>query len=114
MASIPPQSAQPERAPVAFTEADEQHAVLTFAGALDAHALPELEELLSDRRLRQAGTWVWDMSSVQRIDLACAYALLRAVTRAPETVSVTVHGARRAIQRTLRHAGLDVVVSIGE
>ena len=72
MASMPPQSAQPERAPVAFTEADEQHAVLTFAGALDAHALPELEELLSDRRLRQAGTWVWDMSSVQRIDLACA------------------------------------------
>ncbi|MEU9484164.1 STAS domain-containing protein [Streptomyces decoyicus] len=110
---MPPQSAQPERAAVALTEADEQQAVLTFAGVLDAHALPELEELLGDRRLRQAGTWVWDMSGLERIDLACAYALLRAATRAPETVAVTVRGARRAIQRTLRHAGLDTVVSIG-
>ncbi|MFD0168774.1 STAS domain-containing protein [Streptomyces decoyicus] len=111
---MPPQSAQPERAPVALTEADDQHAVLTFAGVLDAHALAGLEELLSDRRLRQAGTWVWDMSGLQRTDLACAYALLRAVTRAPETVSVTVRGARRAVRRTLRHAGLDTVVSIEE
>lgn len=111
MATMPPQS-QPERAVVALTEADEQHAVLTFSGVLDAHALPELEKLLSDRRLRQAGTWEWGMSGLQRIDLACAYALLRAVTRAPETVSVTVHGARRAVQRTLRHAGLDTVVSM--
>ncbi|MFC9227745.1 STAS domain-containing protein [Streptomyces decoyicus] len=108
---MPPQS-QPERAAVALTEADEQHAVLTFAGVLDAHALPELEELLSERRLRQAGTWVWDMSGLQRVDFACAYALLRAATRAPETVPVTVRGARRAVQRTLRHAGLDTVVSI--
>ncbi|MFJ5798378.1 STAS domain-containing protein [Streptomyces decoyicus] len=114
MSSQSPEPAQSERTPVVLTEADEQHAVLTFAGVLDAHALPELEELLSDRRLRQAGTWVWDMSGLERIGLACAYALLRAVTRAPETVSVTVSGARRTVQRTLRHAGLDTVVTIGE
>ncbi|MGW7488248.1 STAS domain-containing protein [Streptomyces sp. NPDC054786] len=111
---MPPQPAQPERAPVALTQADEQLAVLTFSGVLDAHALPELEELLNDRNLRQAGTWVWDMSGLERIGLACAYALLRAVTRAPETVSVTTRGARRAVQRTLRHAGLDTVVSLTE
>ncbi len=114
MPAMPPQSARPERAPVVLTEADEQHAVLTFSGILDAQTLPELEELLSDRRLRQAGTWVWNMSGLERIGLACAYALLRAVTHAPETVTVTVHGARRAVQRTLRHAGLDTVVTIEE
>lgn len=60
-------------APVALTEADEQLAVLTFAGVLDAHALPELEELLSDRRLRQAGIWVWDMSgSASRAPTPCS------------------------------------------
>ncbi|MFF8785193.1 STAS domain-containing protein [Streptomyces sp. NPDC015125] len=114
MPALPPQSAQPERVPVALTEADEQHAVLTFSGILDAQALPELEELLIDRRLRQAGTWVWNMSGLERIGLACAYALLRAVTHAPETVSVTIRGARRAVLRTLRHAGLDIVVTIEE
>ncbi|MFG2532989.1 STAS domain-containing protein [Streptomyces sp. NPDC048516] len=111
---MPPQSAQPERAPVALTEADGQHAVLTFSGILDAQALPELEELLSDRRLRQAATWAWNMTGLERLGLACAYALLRAVTHAPETVTVTVRGARRAVQRTLRHAGLDTVVTIEE
>lgn len=114
MAAMPPQSAQPQRAPVAITEAGEQHAVLTFSGVVDAHTLPELEELLSDRRLRQAVTWAWDMSGLERIDLACAYALLRAVTRAPETVSVTTRGARHSVRRTLRHAGLDTVVTIKE
>ncbi|MFJ8673340.1 STAS domain-containing protein [Streptomyces sp. NPDC093589] len=111
MADTPSASVQPQRATVAITEADEQRAVLTFSGALDAHDLPELEELLGDRRLRQAGSWIWDMSDLQRIDLACAYALLRAVTRAPESVSVATRGARHAVQRTLRHAGLDTVVT---
>ncbi|MGY5079158.1 STAS domain-containing protein [Streptomyces nigrescens] len=114
MAEASPQSAQPQRAPVAITAVDEQRAVLTFSGALDAHALPELEELLSDRRLRQASTWTWDMTGLERTDLACVYALLRAVMRAPETVSVTARVARRAVQRTLRHAGLETVVTIEE
>ncbi|MFF9785819.1 MULTISPECIES: STAS domain-containing protein [unclassified Streptomyces] len=87
---------------------------MTFSDVLDAHALSELEELLSDRRLRQAGTWAWDMSGLERIDLACAYALLRSVTRAPETLSVTIRGPRRAVQRTLRQAGLDTVAAIEE
>ncbi|WP_328535082.1 STAS domain-containing protein [Streptomyces sp. NBC_00344] len=114
MADPSSQSLQPQHLPVAIIEADEQHAFLTFSGVLDAHALPALEELISDRRLRQAGDWVWDMSGLERIDLACAYALLRAVTRAPRTVSVTTRGARRAVQHTLRHAGLDTVVTTEE
>ncbi len=52
------------------------------------------------------------MSALEHIDLACAYALLRAVTGTPEReVAITVRGARPAVHRTLRHAGVDTVVT---
>ncbi|MGW8062547.1 STAS domain-containing protein [Streptomyces ziwulingensis] len=101
-------------APVTIVEADEQHAVLAFAGDLDASALRLLEELLLDHRLRRPGAWTLDMNDLARIDLACAYALLRAVTRAPVPAVLTVRGARPAVHRTLRHAGLDAVAGFVE
>ncbi|UQA90827.1 STAS domain-containing protein [Streptomyces halobius] len=99
---------------LAVDTTDGQRAVLAFSGVLDAHALRELEELLLDPRLRRAGAWVLEMRAVERIDLACAYAVLRAATSLPETPAVTVRGARRSVQRTLRHAGVDAVVTFEE
>ncbi|MFE2048465.1 STAS domain-containing protein [Streptomyces sp. NPDC059459] len=101
-------------APVTITEADERHAVLAFSGALDAPTLGLLEELLLDPRLRRPGAWTLDMSDLTHIDLACAYALLRTATRAPEPAALTVRGARPAVHRTLRHAGLDTVATFVE
>ncbi|MFJ6913269.1 STAS domain-containing protein [Streptomyces sp. NPDC101133] len=98
-------------APVRIAEADGRHAVLAFSGALDAPALGVLEELLLDPRLREPGSWTLDMSDLDHIDLACAYALLRTVTRTPEPVTLTVQGARPAVHRTLRQAGLDTVAA---
>ncbi|MBU6532464.1 STAS domain-containing protein [Streptomyces mayonensis] len=96
-------------APVRIAEADERHAVLAFTGDLDAPALRVLEELLLEPRLRKTGAWTLEMSGLEHIDLSCAYALLRTVTRTPEPVQLTVRGARPAVHRTLRQAGLDTV-----
>ncbi|MFC8867163.1 STAS domain-containing protein [Streptomyces sp. NPDC057148] len=98
-------------APVRIVEADGRHAVLAFSGDLDSPALRELEELLLDRRLVAPTAWTLDMSGLEHIDLACAYALLRAVTRVAEPASISVRGARPAVHRTLKHAGLDTVVA---
>lgn len=106
--------ARPQTGTVRIVETDGQRAVLAFSGVLDAHVLRELEERLLDQRLRQAGAWVLEMSDLDRLDLACAYALLRAVTSAPEPAALTVRGARRNVQRTLRHAGVDAVATIEE
>ena len=97
---------------VRIAEVDGGIAVLAFTGVLHAHTLPELEVLLLDRRLEQAGAWTLDMSGLERLDLACAFALLRAATRAPEPAALTVRGARRPVQRTLRQAGLESVATI--
>ncbi|MFF3333408.1 STAS domain-containing protein [Streptomyces sp. NPDC002888] len=99
---------------VSIAEADGQHAVLAFTGVLDMHVLSELEVLLLDERLRQADAWDLDMSGLERLDMACAYALLRAATRAPEPAALTVRGARRDVHRTLRQAGVDAVATIEE
>ncbi|MFI8947146.1 STAS domain-containing protein [Streptomyces sp. NPDC053750] len=99
---------------VRITEADGQHAVLAFSGVLDSHELRVLEELLLDSRLRSPQEWTLEMRDLDHLDLACAYALLRAVTRAPEPAAITVHGAHPAVHRTLRHAGLDTVATFTE
>lgn len=106
--------ARPQTGTVRIAETDGRRAVLAFSGVLDAYVLRELEERLLDQRLRQAGAWVLEMSDLERLDLACAYALLRAVTSVPEPAALTVRGARRNVQRTLRHAGVDVVAMIEE
>ncbi|MGC5041325.1 STAS domain-containing protein [Streptomyces sp. DT190] len=106
--------ARPQPGTVRIAEADGQRAVLAFSGVVDAHVLRELEERLLDQRLRQAGAWVLEMSDLERLDLACAYALFRAMTSAPAPADLIVRGARRNVQRTLRHAGVDVVATIEE
>ncbi|MFK4107656.1 STAS domain-containing protein [Streptomyces sp. NPDC002176] len=87
---------------------------LILAGDIGADALRELEEVLGAPPLHTAAAWTVDMSQVTRIDLACAYALLRGATLRPEPADLTIRGPRRAVQRTLRHAGLDVVAVIEE
>ncbi|MCF6524792.1 STAS domain-containing protein [Streptomyces sp. JJ36] len=99
---------------VAVTATGERRAVLVLAGDVGAGALRELEERLTVPPLSEAGEWTVDLSAVTRIDLACAYALLRAATQRPETVTLLLRGARRPVQRTLRHAGLDAVAVIEE
>ena len=102
------------RPPVSVTMIDGQRAELVLAGDVGAEVLRELEERLGDPRLRAAREWVVDMSGVTRLDLACAYALLRAAVERPETARLVVHGARRDVQRTLRHAGIDRVRAVRE
>ncbi|MFF8938086.1 STAS domain-containing protein [Streptomyces paradoxus] len=104
-----PQPAQPG---VAITTVDSRYAEITLTGDVGTVMLRDLEERFDDPRLHSAEHWVLNMRSVARIDLACAYALLHAVTRHPGTASVC--GARRAVLRTLRRAGLDKACVIEE
>ena len=99
---------------MAVTAVGGHRVVLTFSGALDTGMLRELEEQLLDPRLGEARGWVLEMSDLTHLDLACAYALLRAATRQPETVTLTIRGAKRNVQRTLHHAGVDAVAVIEE
>ncbi|HEX5569552.1 MAG TPA: STAS domain-containing protein [Streptomyces sp.] len=109
-----PHSVSAHRSALTITVVGGRRAVLTFSGALDAGLLRELEERLLDPLLGEAREWVLEMSDLTHLDLACAYALLRAATRQPETVTLTVRGAKRSVQRTLRDAGVDAVAVIEE
>lgn len=80
-------------------------AVLRFSGELTAGTALLLEEKLSDPLLRESDEWIMDMTELVRMDLTCAFALRRALTRRPSTVSVRIVNARRAVERTLRHVG---------
>ncbi|WP_242483221.1 STAS domain-containing protein [Streptomyces sp. HSG2] len=93
-----------------IAEAGGERAVLMLAGDLSGPSvLRELEELLLDPRLACSPSWVLDTARVDRLDLACAYAVLRAVTTTPRPVALVVRGADRGVHRTLRQAGLDRV-----
>ncbi|WP_435192347.1 STAS domain-containing protein [Streptomyces sp. bgisy126] len=94
---------------VKVSAADGGRAGLFLAGEVGAEVLRELEEVLGSRPLKETDEWFVDMSRVVRFDLACAYALLRSATLRPEPASLTIHGARRTVQRTLRRASLDTV-----
>ncbi|MFI6274561.1 STAS domain-containing protein [Streptomyces sp. NPDC050988] len=113
MTAEPSPTAAPHPLPLVVT-AEGQRATLTFSGALEARMVRELEERLADPQLRQTREWLLEMSALTRLDLACAYALLRAATTFPEPVTLHVRGARRAVQRTLRDAGVDAVATIDE
>ncbi|MGW3991649.1 STAS domain-containing protein [Streptomyces sp. NPDC004830] len=76
-----------------------------MSGDVSALVLRDLEALLLDPRLVRAERWVLDMRRVTRVELACAYALLRAV--AEHSWTTLVRGARPSVQRTLRHTGMD-------
>ncbi|GAU71466.1 hypothetical protein SSP35_41_00100 [Streptomyces sp. NBRC 110611] len=113
MAAEPP-SPPPHGPAIAVTATDGRRAELALAADFGPGDLRELEQRLSAPALNEAREWIVDMSEVTRFDLACAYALLRASTRRLETASLTIHGARRAIQRTLRDVGLDAIAVIDE
>ncbi|MEW2632583.1 STAS domain-containing protein [Streptomyces sp. NPDC048389] len=95
--------------PVTVTSHGERVDVI-FRGALYSSMARALEEQLQDPRLRGARLWVFDMRALERIDLVCAYALLRAASgvNAP---SVVVSHPNRRVQRTLHHAGLHAVAT---
>ena len=109
-----PGSTPRPRSAVTVVAADGQRVELALAGDLDLDVLRELEERFDDPRLREAAEWILDMGDVTRMNIACAYALLRAATRRPENVTLTVRGARRPVQRTLRAAGLGAIAQIEE
>ncbi|WP_073948707.1 STAS domain-containing protein [Streptomyces kebangsaanensis] len=94
---------------MAVRATDGRRAELILTGDIRAGLLRELERCLGAPPLSEADEWIVDMSEVTGIDLACAYALLQAAERQPETATLTVRGARHAVQRTLHHAGLDAV-----
>ncbi|MEV8312277.1 STAS domain-containing protein [Streptomyces flavidovirens] len=113
MATEPSPTPAPRRLPVALM-IEGKVATLVFSGALEARMLRPLEEQLADPRLRHARRWELETSELARIDLACAYALLRAATTLPEPAELHIRGARRAVQRTLHAAGLDAVATLEE
>ncbi|MFF3736767.1 STAS domain-containing protein [Streptomyces sp. NPDC002566] len=100
----------PVQPTVKITVVDGHQAEVTLSGDVSALLLRDLEARLADARLQQVEHWVLNMDTVTRIELACAYALLRAVTEHPGTAAV--RGARRTVLRTLRHAGLDKAAAI--
>ncbi|MFV0137826.1 hypothetical protein ACLGIH_32335 [Streptomyces sp. HMX87] len=102
--------ARPGAGTARIAEADEQRAVLVLSGDLrGAPALRDLEELLLSERLRRSRSWVLELADLDHLGLACAYAVLRAVTSAPQPVDLTVRGAHRPVHRTLREAGIDAL-----
>ncbi|CAL9607319.1 hypothetical protein SUDANB106_05568 [Streptomyces sp. enrichment culture] len=114
VASEPQPTARARRPTLSITEAGRRRAVLAFSGRLDAGALGELEERLVDPRLLDAQEVVLEMGDLDHIDLACAYALIRAATGRPQSAALTVRGADRTVRRTLHAVGLDVVAVIEE
>lgn len=112
MAAEPFSTPPPGPVMAVSTSHDGRPVEVILAGEIGAEALRELEERLGAPSLRDATEWLVDMSRVTRFDLACAYALLRAATLRPKPAALTIHGARRAVQRTLHHAGLDTVAII--
>ncbi|PZT70283.1 hypothetical protein DN402_32750 [Streptomyces sp. SW4] len=103
-------SARPAAGTARVAEADEQHAILVLTGDLrGAPALRELERLLLSEPLLRARSWVLDVRDLDHLGLACAYAVLRAVTSAPRKIGLTVRGAHRTVHRTLREAGIDEI-----
>jgi anti-anti-sigma regulatory factor len=104
-----PHSAQPG---TVITAIDGRRAEVTLTGDVGSRLLHDLEARLADSRLQHAEHWVLDLYGVTHIELACAYALLRAVSERSGTVAV--HGGRRSVLRTLRHAGLDKAAVIEE
>jgi anti-anti-sigma regulatory factor len=97
---------------IAVRATDGRRAELVLAGDVGTGLLRELEKRLGAPPLSEADEWIVDMSGVTSIDLACAYALLQATERRPETATLTVRGARHTVQRTLHHAGLDAVAAM--
>ncbi|MCG3043437.1 STAS domain-containing protein [Streptomyces sp. S1A] len=114
MASDPQPTARAHRPTLAITEAGSRRAVLAVSGRLDSTTLGELEGRLTDPRLLGAHEVVLEMDGLDHLDLACAYALLRAATGRPENAVLTVRGADRTVLRTLHSVGLDAVAVIEE
>ncbi|MEU2494998.1 STAS domain-containing protein [Streptomyces sp. NPDC007883] len=105
-------STPPAEPAIVVLAADGRRAELVLSGEIGAATLRELEERLDAPPLAGAAECVVDMSGVTRLDLACAYALLRAATLPAEPAAMTIRGAGRTVRRTLRHAGLDTVATI--
>ncbi|MDI9888299.1 STAS domain-containing protein [Streptomyces sp. HNM0645] len=99
---------------ITVSTADGLRAEVVLTGDIGAAALRELEERLDASPLAEAAEWVVDMSGVTHLELACAYALLRAAGLRAKPAELTIRGARRTVRRTLRHAGLDAVATIVE
>ncbi|MEU2182678.1 STAS domain-containing protein [Streptomyces thermolilacinus] len=97
--------------PMVIESAVGGRAVLVFSGELEAHAVGPLEEELGDPRLRDAAEWELRMHGLTRLDLSCAYALLRAATVRDTPAVLHVRGAHRGVRRSLRQAGLDTVAT---
>ncbi|GGW38975.1 STAS domain-containing protein [Streptomyces xantholiticus] len=89
---------------------DGERVIMTFHGVLYSSMALALEEHLQDPRLSGSREWLLDMGAVERIDLVCAYALLR-VAGAADAPSMRVTHANRRVERTLHHAGLHAVAT---
>ena len=109
MATKPRPAAEPQTPPVMTVSSDGRRASLDFQGTLDAHMVRELEQRLADPRLTEAREWVLHMDNLTHLHLTCAYALLRVAATRSDAVAITVRGARRNVQRTLREVGFDAV-----
>ncbi|WP_311137564.1 STAS domain-containing protein [Streptomyces sp. I6] len=71
----------PHVEPVISVSTAGRRAELVLSGEIGAAVLRELEQRLDAPALAGAAEWVVDLSGVTRLDLACAYALLRVATQ---------------------------------
>jgi anti-anti-sigma regulatory factor len=69
-----------------------------------------IEEQLQDPQLRDARKMLLDMRSLDRIDLACTYALLRAAS-ATDTPNVITYRPNQRVQRILHRVGMEAVAT---
>ncbi|MGN9789797.1 STAS domain-containing protein [Streptomyces sp. OZ13] len=97
------------RLPLAISWEGER-AILTFHGVLHSSAARAIEEQLQDPRLRDAREWLFDMRALDRIDLVCAYALLRAASAA-DAPKVIIYRPNHRVKRILHHVGTEAVAT---
>ncbi|MET9514509.1 STAS domain-containing protein [Streptomyces sp. NPDC002994] len=97
---------------VRLKSVDAGRAELSLSGEVTGNAALEIEECLSSKALRGVREWVLDLSEVQQLDAACAYALMRPLVEVSPPPVVSVRGARKRVRRTLHETGAEKLLHI--
>lgn len=97
---------------VRLKSVDGGRAELSLSGEVTGNAALEIEERLAHKSLRGVCEWVLDLSEVEQLDAACAYALMRPLVEVSPPPVVNVRGARKRVRRTLHETGAEKFLNI--
>jgi anti-anti-sigma regulatory factor len=107
MAAAATQGTGPGPDHVRVVSARGDRAEVSLFGEVTGQAALEIEECFLDHALQDVREWVLDLSRVQRLDLSCAYALIRPLMAASPPTAVRVRGAGDEVRHTLHLTGAE-------